>query len=371
MGLTKKELFAYSDEIGLDLIGVTTAEPFGRFLREIDLRKEHYLERYSNRIDSWKKFAKPRDILPGAKSVIVMGFYYLADDDSELSEPTGVVGRIVSYGHLGILRRARMMREFLQKKGYSAILGANRKEAAVRAGLGTIGKNNLILNEKYGSWVAYQSIVTDAEIEPDEPFSEDLCKNCDLCLQACPTAALYEPRRVDPRRCISYLLTSKDITKEIWQMIDNRLLACDACLQVCPKNKGLIPKKNIESLFPDNIGIYFSLKRLFDLTEKSFQKELIAHIGDKLVGKSRFAKLLRSSLIRKLVKPIIKTFVKGKETVPETFTHASGNLMVYKRNALIAAGNIRDKTLIDDVNKFIDHPYLGKYARWSAKRIIQ
>lgn len=369
MSLYKDILFSYANEIGLDLIGVTAADPFDRFLREINLREEFYVERYSHRIDSWKKFAKPKDVLPGAKSVIVIGFYYLAHDEIVFSEPTGVVGRIVSYGHLGILKRAKMVCKFLQEHGYSAIMGAHRKEAAVRAGLGAIGKNNLILNEKYGGWVAYQSIITDAVIEPDEPFSLDLCGTCDLCLRACPTAALYEPRRIDPRRCITYLLTFKEVAREDWQGLGDHMLACDICLEACPKNKGLMPKENVESLFPDNIGIYFPLKRIFDFTEESFQKEMIVHIGRKLVGNSCLSGLLGNNLVRKLVGPVFKALSKGKEVIPETFIHASGKLLIYKRNAIIAAGNRRDKSMIDDVKSYIDHPYLGKYARWSLERI--
>jgi epoxyqueuosine reductase len=370
MGLRKDELFTYSNEVGLDLIGVTTADPFDRFLREINSRKEHYMERYSNRIDSWKSFAKPREIFPEAKSVIVMGFYYLTHD-KKLPEPSGVVGRIVSYGHLGILKKAKMVQNFLQERGYRAVLGAHRKEAAVRAGLGTIGKNNLILNERYGAWVAYQSIITDAEVEPDEPFSRDLCEDCDLCLRACPTTALYEPGRIDPRRCITYHLTSNDVAQENWQVMDNHILACDVCLEACPKNKGLIPKKDVESLFPDDIGIYFPLKRLFDFTEKSFQKEMVAYIREKLAGKSKLSKLLENRMIERLFRVLIKNIPNKKEVIPETFTHASGKLLIYKRNAIIAAGNRRDKSMVDAVREFVDHPYLGKYARWSVERITQ
>jgi epoxyqueuosine reductase len=250
-------------------------------------------------------------------------------------------------------------------------LGAHRKEAAVRAGLGTIGKNNLILNERYGAWVAYQAIITDAEIEPDEPFSRNLCKDCDLCLRACPTTALYEPGKIDPRRCITYLLTSNEVAQEIWQVINNHILACDICLEACPKNKGLIPKKEVESLFPDDIGIYFPLKRLFDFTERSFQEDMIAYIREKLTGKSKLAKLLENRLVERLFQVVIKNILKEKEIVPETFTHASGKLLIYKRNAIIVAGNRKDKSMGDAVKQFINHPYLGKYARWSAERINQ
>ncbi|MCP4149918.1 MAG: hypothetical protein GY757_19385 [bacterium] len=75
--------------------------------------------------------------------------------------------------------------------------------------------------------------------------------------------------------------------------------------------------------------------------------------------------------MRKISGWFIKTFLKGKEILPETFVHASNNLMIYKRNAILAAGNIGDASMLDAVKPFLDDPYLGKYARWTVNKLEQ
>ena len=166
----KAELRQFAIHIGLDLIGVTTPEPFDRFLSELESRKEFYRDRYQHRIETWRRMANPREVLPNARSVVVIGFHYLPEEKTQ-PPGCGKLGRIVAYGHLGILKRAREVCHFLKQRGCQAVMGAHRKEAAVRAGLGVIGKHNLIINPEFGSWVAYQSIVTDANLELDTPLA--------------------------------------------------------------------------------------------------------------------------------------------------------------------------------------------------------
>jgi len=368
MSTLKDELKIFADNIGLDLIGITSADPFDRFLDEIENREEHYLERYAYRLDGWRKMAQPRSVVPGAKSVVVMGFFYLKEEPGP--EPQcGKMARIVTYGHLGILQRARQVQSFLQKKGYKAVIGAHRKEAAVRAGLGSIGKHNLIMNEKYGSWVAYQSIVTNAEMEPDTPSEDDLCGSCNLCLKACPSSALYEPRRLDPRKCVAYLLTSHDVPDVNLPHLNNYILGCDACQEACPRNRKIKPKQEVEGLLPESIGMYPSLRDLIYMTDAEFQKEIIETIGDKMSSGGVMNRLMKIKVMRAVLKKLMKTLFKGKEVLPETFVHASGNLQVYKRNALIAAGNMGDVSMLDDVRSLKDDEYLGKYAE-RAERML-
>ncbi len=364
----KADVVAYAKEIGLDLIGITTADPFDRYLQELDERSIHYQERYAYRIEGWQTMAQPRKVLPGAKSVVVMGFYYLADE-TDCPAQHGKMGRIVTYGHLGIIKCARLMRAFLKKKGYQAVIGAHRKEAAVRAGLGSIGKHNLVINEKYGSWVAYQSIVTNAEMEADEPSPDDVCGGCDLCLKACPTQALYEPRRLDPRKCVAYMLTSPDVPEEHFPAFKNYILGCDGCQEVCPKNRNLKPKQNMESLLPESFGMYPSLRYLLHMTDETFQKEVMAGISDKMMSRSLLNLLMKNKYLRGILKKLMSRVGKGREVLPETFVHASGNLEVYKRNALVVAGNLGDPSMREDVRAFKSDPYLGKVAQWAEGRL--
>ena len=336
MNSLKQELKEYAEKIGIDLFGVTTTEPFLRYLEELETRKEHYIERYSHRIDRWKRLTHPRKVLKDAKAVISIGFYYYTDD----KEPKGLygkIGRIVSYGHLEIFKRALLIVDFLKGKGYKAVMGLHRKEAAQRAGLGYIGKNGLVINDKYGSWVAYQSIVTNAEIDFDKPYEGEECGKCEICMNSCPTSAIYEPHRINPKRCISYLLTSENIPSEFEEKTGNYLLGCDVCQEICPKNKGLKPKEKIEPLLPPFLGSYPPLKKVLELTEKEFKAKVMGYI----FKRTPIPPLAKYKWIRQIFKVLERLkILKGSEAIPETFIHASDDLRIYKRSAMLAIKNI-------------------------------
>ncbi len=364
----KEEVRRFSASIGLELFGVTTAEPFDSFLDALEARGEDYQGRYAYRMESWKKLATPRDVMPDARAVIVIGFSYLPEEQKP-EGAHGQMGRIVAYGHLGILKRARQVRSFLESKGYKAVAGLHRKEAAVRAGLGFLGKNNLVINPDYGSWVAYQSIVTDAPLAPDAPFEEDLCGSCDKCLKACPTGALYEPRRLNPDLCVACLLTTRDVPENLLSAMNANILGCDICQEVCPRNLKLRPKPDMESLLPAQLGMYPPLDLMLQMDEQTFQKEVIGFIQNKIARRSLLNSLMKITVLRRLLMRLMQIFARGKEMLPETFVHASGNLETYKRNALVAVGNSRATDLKPLVQSFEQDDYLGDYARWALRRL--
>ncbi len=365
----KAELRQFAVSIGLDLIGVTTPEPFDRYLSELKLREEFYRARFQHRFDTWRRMANPREVLPSAQSVVVIGFHYLTEQQAQ-PPGSGKLGRIVAHGHLGILKRAREVCQFLKQHGYQAVMGAHRKEAAIRAGLGVIGKNDLIISPEFGSWVAYQSIVTDAALEPDTPLGNlDVCQDCQLCLQACPTGALYEPRRLDPGRCVTAVLTSREIAPDRRPAIGSYILGCDACQEACPKNHGVKAKPHVESLLPENFGMYPPLQLLLEMDEKRFQREVIGELQKKIMGDGMGARILALPVVRGMVTWFIKKFLRGREALPETFVHASDNLHIYKRNAILAAGNLRCTSLREAVAQCAAEPELKPYVEWSLERM--
>jgi len=356
---------AYAAEIGLDAVGVTTPEPFDRFLSELKLREEAYRGRYAYRLDTWRRMADPRQVLPAARAVLVIGFHYLPPERPQ-PPACGKVGRIVAYGHLGILKRARLMAGFLRRQGYKAVMGAHRKEAAVRAGLGMVGKHNLVIHPEFGSWVAYQTLVTDAPLEADAPCTRDMCGECRACLDACPTGALYEPRRVDPRRCVTCLLTSREVPPDQRSALGSYILGCDACQEACPKNRAVKPKPEVESLLPEVIGMYPPLRLLLEMDERDFQRTVIGPMQRKMTGDGLLARLGTVPAVRAAMTWCVKKFLRGREMLPETFVHASGNLNVYKRNALVAAGNLRCSELRDAVARCRADESLRAYAEWAT-----
>lgn len=110
--------------------------------------------------------------------------------------------------------------------------------AAAITGLGCIGKNELLITPKYGSYVFLGGVMTDmvldCEVRP--PAS---CEECGLCISTCPTAALSE-RGLNPARCLSAITQKKgDLTEEEQNALrkSGMVWGCDACQLVCPMNR--------------------------------------------------------------------------------------------------------------------------------------
>ncbi|HQN08912.1 MAG TPA: tRNA epoxyqueuosine(34) reductase QueG [Thermoanaerobaculia bacterium] len=117
------------------------------------------------------------------------------------------------------------------------------REWAVRAGLGFVGKNGMLIVPGVGSHVVLGEVLTDVALAPTAASVDptwERCGGCAACLQACPTRAILAPRVVDARLCLSYLTIEKrgPFTPEESSWLGGRLFGCDDCQDVCPYNAG-------------------------------------------------------------------------------------------------------------------------------------
>ena len=147
-----------------------------------------------------------------------------------------------------------ILAEFIEKNGYKAysLSDANQiatsnfdgmfgktylplKTLAVQAGLGWIGKNNLLVNQKYGCCQTWGGVLTDAPLNEvlDKPQTT-LCGNCRICLDICQSNALKGK------------IWIKGMTRE--EMIDvNKCTTCLKCMVHCPWTQAYMNKKWTDS----------------------------------------------------------------------------------------------------------------------------
>jgi len=123
------------------------------------------------------------------------------------------------------------------------------RHLAQKSGLGWFGKNTLLINKNRGSFFFIGHLFLDIDLPKDDIIiQEDLCLECDKCLKACPTQALYEPYKMDATKCLSYqTIENKSAEKDIPpQKFRGYIYGCDICQDVCPFNKNPIPHNTDE-----------------------------------------------------------------------------------------------------------------------------
>jgi epoxyqueuosine reductase len=205
-----------------------------------------------------------RRVLPGARSVVVVGLSYFVLDPPEELWHDPARGRIARYAwgldyHEVMLPRLQQLAGFIQQEAGGAGTRAYvdtgpvlERDHAARAGLGFIGKNSLLIHPGLGSYLFLGEILVDAELDYDEPSPDGgatcrvgppgrskvsgTCGNCTRCLDVCPTHALPAPYVLDSNRCISYLTIELkgSIPLELRPLLGNWVFGCDECQSICP-----------------------------------------------------------------------------------------------------------------------------------------
>ena len=237
-------------EVGFDLVRVASADEFAGdreiAFRRIDDGLMDGLPWFTR--ERVRRGSSPQELLPGARSVISLGWSYLAADDTQPPAGHGVIARYARGRDYHRVMKRRMRRMVLELSDQLGSRFAARwyvddgpmldRAAAARAGLGWFGKNGNILNPTYGSWILLGQLITDLDLTPDSPLSKS-CGRCARCIPACPNDAIVAPYVVDNRRCISYLTIEHrgDIPHDLRPGVGNWVFGCDICQEVCPVNR--------------------------------------------------------------------------------------------------------------------------------------
>jgi len=338
----KQRVLAEARAAGFAVARVTTPDAIGASVAD---RLEQFLREGRHGDMAWmattaERRRHPLGMWAEARSVIMLGMNYAPDGDplAVLAEPSR--GAISCYAQCsdyhdvvkaGLKRVAGVLalESGAEVKVFVDTAPLMEKPLGEAAGLGWQGKHTNLVSREYGSWLFLGAILTSAELEPDAAEA-DHCGTCRRCLDVCPTDAFPAPYQLDARRCIAYLTIEHKghIAPEFRKAIGNRVFGCDDCLAVCPWNKFAVAAR--DARLQAREGAHSPpLAELLVLDDAAFRK--------------RFAGT-----------PVKRT---GRDRV--------------LRNALIAAGNSGDASLVPAVQRLLEDtsPLVRAMAVWALRQL--
>ncbi|WP_438851303.1 tRNA epoxyqueuosine(34) reductase QueG [Brevundimonas nasdae] len=286
-------------ELGFDICRFASAAdawPAGERLRHfVDEGRHGEMEWMETTLE---RRQHPTAMWDEARTAIVLGMNYGPEDDPLPQLADRSAGYISVYargddyhevikGRLKQLAGQIAARNGKDIKVFVDTAPLMEKPLAQRAGLGWQGKHTNLLSRTHGNWLFLGTILTAAEIAPDEPETEH-CGRCTACLDACPTKAFPAPFQLDARRCLSYLTIEFGAPwpVEFRRAAGSRIYGCDDCLGVCPWNKFAQEAREIR-LMPREA---FESPRLADLLalDDAHFRALFTKSPVKRIGRDRF-----------------------------------------------------------------------------------
>ncbi|MEW5806417.1 MAG: tRNA epoxyqueuosine(34) reductase QueG [Acidobacteriota bacterium] len=286
----------------------------------------------------------PSLLFKNARSLVSLAINYF-NEEWKPAAP-GIHGRMSRYVygrdyHAVIQSKLKELSLFMEMEGAalafcyvddSPIL---EKKWATLAGIGWRGKNSVVLNSVYGSWLFLAEIITDLELSYTEKEIESRCGECTLCIDLCPTGAIEVPHMVNASKCIAYQTIENDgiVPEEIREDMGNWIYGCDICQEACPENHRA--KVTEEPLFlPNEKVLNLTLADILRLDENSFQE------------------VFEGSAIRR----------GGRKKLQRNACLAAGNLL---RNEASAANELLKplQALVED-----EDPILKSHASWALAR---
>jgi epoxyqueuosine reductase len=349
-GAIKAAVTLAATEAGFDLAGIAPVDDapeldyFPRWIVAGHAGEMKYLEARDEQ--GRLKRASLAHAAPWARSVVVCALNYNTAQPYSTQSHDQARGWISRYAwskqdyHDVVRRRLRQVETVLRNACGSDDLITRcyvdtgpivERVVAKYAGIGWIGKNTCILNQKLGSWLFLGVILTSLDLDASLP-APDRCGTCTRCIEACPTDAFIAPYQLDSNKCISYLTIEKrgalPEDDELRSGMGRHVFGCDICQDVCPWNRKA-PVTNTDEFQPREELVNPALEWLAEMSV------------------SEFNRTFRGSPVRR------------------------AKLTGLRRNAIIAMGNSGDQKFLPLLEKLAadDDEVVAESAAWAVRKL--
>ncbi|MBN1887622.1 MAG: tRNA epoxyqueuosine(34) reductase QueG [Thermoflexales bacterium] len=296
-----KHIKQHAHSLGFELCGIAVAGEAETHPRYVEWLASGYHAQmdYLARSDAVARRADLRTLWPPARSIVVVGTnYYTSSQKAAAFGRSSFRGAAVAryaWGpdyHRVMASRLKKLAAWIEaataRNSVSLRNRASRKplhskicvdtspvlerEWAVRAGLGWIGKNTMLIHPRLGSWLLLGELLLDIELPPDPPFAASHCGTCTRCIDACPTGCILPERVLAANRCLAYLTIESraEIPAELAAAVGKRIFGCDVCQEVCPWNRFARHSTGVD---PNPAWVALDPAEIAAMSEEAFQAQ--------------------------------------------------------------------------------------------------
>ncbi len=275
----KEKIKLYAKKIGIKGIGFIKAEPIKELIDIYGPKESSF--NYDFQKGSTNQKINPKEFFSDGKTIVAVFLSYpkinakiekLSDKEVYFSASSwGIDYHVVMKEKLEKL--AHYIGKYVPDLKYKIAVDNTPlcdRTIAYKAGLGFFGKNKLLINDKYGSYIFLASLFINIDIEPDGPLKKQ-CYGCNKCIRACPTKALSNNGFLDSKKCLSYITQKKGILTEAEKTKINKCIyGCDICISVCPHNNSI---NNYNQEFKYTGVEIIDIEKYSPLTNKNFKQK--------------------------------------------------------------------------------------------------
>ncbi len=264
----KENIIKKAKNLGIDLIGFTDSN-----IMELKTIKEKK-KKLGFTCSFEKDYLDPKEVMASVNTVISIALAYPMKSNK-------IVDNIISNSSWGIdyhivlsekmQKLMNYVKQIYPSLEYKILVDNHFLDDnffAYKAGIGFFGKNNLIINEKYGSNIFLGTILTNLNIEQDCIVS-NLCGDCKKCIQSCPGKALTENNLLNSNNCYSFITQKSTLTTTEEQKINKYIYGCDICGLVCPLNADNHQHEEFEPL----TKLISNFSNIKSLSQKEFKNQ--------------------------------------------------------------------------------------------------
>jgi epoxyqueuosine reductase len=282
--INKDLILKFCNSIGLDTVGFTRCRKLNELIPVFESRAQLNLQNEFEEQDIEKK-VNPFLLMPEGKTIISIAFPYLFPESSKVLKGFSKYTAGEDY-HKTVRGYLNKICTFINSLGGKAIPLVDNNPLPERyiaylSGIGFVGKNNMLITEKYGSYVFLGEIITDLEIQINEELAPERlleglsyyekCGDCTRCFEGCPTKSINEMRK-NSNICLSYITQKKHIEDILFKKLEGRIFGCDTCQNMCPYNDQ-IEYSSLEEFRPYDFMIKGDTDELININNALFREK--------------------------------------------------------------------------------------------------